>query len=321
MAALICDACGAPLVSGKDGLMKCNYCGLLHSPERVAQKVQEIKGVVEVTKGNAEKERLLQNAVYFYNKADFASADKTFKTLLFEYPTDHEVNKEYWRYKMRVGTPISKRANLQVDEVVDLVSTLSNAHKYGLDTSEFAELIIKSYKLFKGYDGSYNSWHGSLDDKADDYGLLKLWKLKSDIIYETRQHDKTKSDLSQAINHHEQIVKINSKMKREKTLEIIRSIIFAMCLIANIFLITKSWEWAFALLISLPLAFAGVLPLFISDKRFPSSKSADKEKSRIEQLEKRIETENESLVNMQHRLSETEPKVFQRIRSDMSKQH
>ena len=63
MSALTCDICGGNLTMNESGeFAVCESCGMKHTKERVKVKVQEVKGVVEITKGEAEKERLSKNA-------------------------------------------------------------------------------------------------------------------------------------------------------------------------------------------------------------------------------------------------------------------
>jgi len=49
MAALACDICGGKLVMGTGGVAVCDSCGMEHSKDRMQEKVQEIKGTVEVS--------------------------------------------------------------------------------------------------------------------------------------------------------------------------------------------------------------------------------------------------------------------------------
>lgn len=48
MAALVCDLCGGKLVMGAGGIAVCDSCGMEHSPDRMKEKVQEIKGTVRI---------------------------------------------------------------------------------------------------------------------------------------------------------------------------------------------------------------------------------------------------------------------------------
>jgi len=90
MAALTCDACGSTsLTMTDDGQFSvCDYCGTKHTIERVRAKVQEIKGVVEITKGEAEKERLIKNAETFLKLNDTPKAKEIYHCLVNDYPND-----------------------------------------------------------------------------------------------------------------------------------------------------------------------------------------------------------------------------------------
>ena len=90
MAALICDICGGNLAMDPSGeYALCESCGMKHTKERVRTKVQEIQGVVEVTKGEAEKERLLKNAETFINLNEEKKALGIYTQLTNEYPDDY----------------------------------------------------------------------------------------------------------------------------------------------------------------------------------------------------------------------------------------
>lgn len=90
MSALTCDICGGNLVMNESGdFAICESCGMKHTKERVKVKVQEIKGVVEVTKGDAEKERLLNNAETFINLNEQQKAAEIYQVLADDYPGDY----------------------------------------------------------------------------------------------------------------------------------------------------------------------------------------------------------------------------------------
>lgn len=48
MAALVCDICGGKLVMGAGGIAVCDSCGMEYTSDRIREKVQEIKGTVQV---------------------------------------------------------------------------------------------------------------------------------------------------------------------------------------------------------------------------------------------------------------------------------
>lgn len=89
MTALKCDACGAGLSMDKSGdFAICEYCGMKHTNERISVKIQEIKGVVEITKGDAEKKRLLKNAETFIELGKISSAREIYEQLTNDYPDE-----------------------------------------------------------------------------------------------------------------------------------------------------------------------------------------------------------------------------------------
>lgn len=89
MQALKCDVCGAALKMHDSGqYATCEYCGMIHSLDRVRAKVQEIRGSVEVTKGEAEKERILKNAETNLSLGLFDRAEEAYLTLTREFPQD-----------------------------------------------------------------------------------------------------------------------------------------------------------------------------------------------------------------------------------------
>lgn len=90
MSALVCDICGGNLAMNESGEFAiCESCGMKHTKERVKVKVQEVKGVVEITKGEAEKERLLNNAETFINLNEEKKALNIYSQLTEDYPDDY----------------------------------------------------------------------------------------------------------------------------------------------------------------------------------------------------------------------------------------
>lgn len=52
MAALVCDICGGKLVMGSGGVAVCDSCGMEYSTERMREKVQAVKGTVQIDNSN-----------------------------------------------------------------------------------------------------------------------------------------------------------------------------------------------------------------------------------------------------------------------------
>ena len=90
MAALTCDICGGNLAMNESGdFAVCESCGMKHTKERVKIKVQEIKGVVEVTKGDAEKTRLLENAKQLFDIKEYKKSLDIYQQITEDFPTDY----------------------------------------------------------------------------------------------------------------------------------------------------------------------------------------------------------------------------------------
>lgn len=90
MAALTCDICGGNLTMNESGEFAiCESCGMKHDKRRVKAKVQKISGVVEVTKGEAEIERLVKNAETFLSFNERKKAQDLFEQISEEYPDDY----------------------------------------------------------------------------------------------------------------------------------------------------------------------------------------------------------------------------------------
>ena len=60
MQAIKCELCGSNEFTKVDGLFQCNHCNTKYTLEE-AKKLM-VSGTVEVVTGNAEKERLINNA-------------------------------------------------------------------------------------------------------------------------------------------------------------------------------------------------------------------------------------------------------------------
>ncbi len=88
MGKLMCEICGGSLVMNADNVAECESCGMKYAKEKIAQMVK-IDGAVEITKGEAEKERLLKNAETFVNLGKHVEAEDLCKKIVDEYPDDY----------------------------------------------------------------------------------------------------------------------------------------------------------------------------------------------------------------------------------------
>lgn len=91
---LICDVCGGQIELQSGGKGMCSSCGTSYSADIIKDKIQEIRGIVkiegpvEIIKGDAEKERLLNMANDCLNKGNLEEAKIIYTTVSKEYSND-----------------------------------------------------------------------------------------------------------------------------------------------------------------------------------------------------------------------------------------
>lgn len=112
MAALVCDICGGKLAIGTGGIAVCDSCGMEHTNERIQEKVQEIKGVVQLDNSN-----MIDNWMKIGNAAVASGNNKE----AYEYFTKIlEADPENWRAiyeKGKAGAWQSTLGKLRISEI------------------------------------------------------------------------------------------------------------------------------------------------------------------------------------------------------------
>lgn len=106
MAALTCDLCGGKLTMGVGGIATCDSCGMQHSPDRMKEKIQEIKGTVRI-----DKSHLIDNYLEMANAA---------------YDSDNNVEAEVYCNKIIEIEPTNYKAWWLKGKAVVWQSTLPN---------------------------------------------------------------------------------------------------------------------------------------------------------------------------------------------------
>ena len=87
MAKLMCEICGGSLIMNAGNIAECENCGMKYAKEKVVQMVK-IDGAVEITKGEAEKVRLLNNVETYLKLGKYAQAYELCQNITDEYPDD-----------------------------------------------------------------------------------------------------------------------------------------------------------------------------------------------------------------------------------------
>lgn len=185
MSALTCDICGGNLAMNESGdFAVCESCGMKHTKERVKVKVQEVKGVVEITKGEAEKERLIRNGHTFIECNDLINAKKVIDTLLFDFPQDQQVINLLREYETAIVLNAinelqDKLSDTSVlvgpDMLKDCIDQLYKHHA-SQDNINTLNSIIKQYLINFAYTINFSkkNYKGILEYSDLDY-LFRYW--------------------------------------------------------------------------------------------------------------------------------------------------
>lgn len=123
MAALVCDICGGKLIMGAGGIAVCDSCGMMHSADRMKEKVQEIKGTVRVDNSHmiANYLEMAQSAKDAGNNAE---AESYCNKIIEIEPTNYKA----WMLKGEAVAWQSSLQNSRVDEgVAAFIKAINNA--------------------------------------------------------------------------------------------------------------------------------------------------------------------------------------------------
>lgn len=96
MKPLRCDFCNGQLVmDGSREFAVCEFCGTEYMKETIQDKIQEIRGQVTITgavetvTGDAEKERILKNAITYIQIKEFDKAIQSYQQIIKQFPDDY----------------------------------------------------------------------------------------------------------------------------------------------------------------------------------------------------------------------------------------
>lgn len=113
MAALVCDICGGKLIMGSGSIAICDSCGMEHTKERMQEKVQEIKGVVQIDNSHMI-DNYFSMAENAYQSENLAEAENYCNKII-------EINPEYgkvWYLKGKTAGWQTSSRNNRINEAV-----------------------------------------------------------------------------------------------------------------------------------------------------------------------------------------------------------
>lgn len=182
MAALVCDICGGKLVMGSGGIAVCDSCGMEHSPDRVKEKIQEVKGVVRV-----DNTHMVDNWMKMGTSAAQAGNNKE----AYEYFTKViEVDPDNWRAiyeKGKAGAWQSTLANLRTSEIYQGIKmALEIIARSDMDEKELIdvknEFAVALFNINNAITDLMEQNLSNLDDKYFDAHWDQMWNTRQRYI-------------------------------------------------------------------------------------------------------------------------------------------
>ncbi len=187
MAALVCDICGGKLVMGSGGIAVCDSCGMEHSPDRMKEKIQEVKGVVRV-----DNTHMVDNWMKMGTSAAQAGNNKE----AYEYFTKViEVDSDNWRAiyeKGKAGAWQSTLENLRTSEIyqgirmaLEIIARSDMDEKDLINVkNEFAEAL---FNINNAITDLMDQNLSNIDDKYFDAHWDQMWNTRQRYITNVEQ--------------------------------------------------------------------------------------------------------------------------------------
>lgn len=187
MAALVCDICGGNLVMGSGGIAVCDSCGMEHSPDRMKEKIQEVKGVVRV-----DNTHMVDN----WMKMGHAAAQAGNNKEAYEYFTKViEVDPFNWRAifeKGKAGAWQSTLANLRISELyqgikmaLEIIESLALPEEELISINN--EFAVTLFNINNAITDLLDQNLADLDDKYFDARWDQMWNTRQRYITNVAQ--------------------------------------------------------------------------------------------------------------------------------------
>lgn len=184
MSIIKCEMCGSNQLTKIDGLYQCQFCGTKYTPDEAKKLI--VSGTVEVVKGNAEKERLLENANYFIENKQFNSAKQTIEKLKFDFPSEKEIQELCNHYSLSKKKYDFEQEKDNFIEKIDLSINSSNNEK--LDIGSHLTLMNNLRKqildLDKTFETELNRFETDIVKKYNksEQAIIQNNKIISEVI-------------------------------------------------------------------------------------------------------------------------------------------
>lgn len=164
MEALKCDFCGGGLIiDDSREFAVCEFCGTKYMASTLRAKIQEIRGTVKVegaietTVGNAEKERLLENAETYLRIFEYSKAYQTYLSVANQYPNDY---RGWWGtfvvlIEQYFETGIFEINQIDVKAVLNAFNLADNKSVFKTYFDKIADRYGSSLRIIKNIRGDF----------------------------------------------------------------------------------------------------------------------------------------------------------------------
>lgn len=314
MEVLKCKGCGAALTINNDNIFKCNFCGLIHTPEYKSNPNENFQSVSKADMKITLEERL-KHARKLVKEKMYDFANREYNSLISDYPLLDIVWKERTQFQIiEILDKREKTKDISPYTLAKYSDIILKAKKYKCEKTAFANYIISLYNSFTG-PYSY-VWNECLNNPLykDEIELIALWKTKVDKKF---IKEKLKNDKATLLVRKEEYNQTSNKLKKERILDfvgIIVSLLLIFLPIINIGLLSISKLWLLGFLISFPFGICGFITLFSTNKkRNYLSKEEIRLKQALQNIQKEISDGKKKLKQLEIKRSSLEERVFQTL--------
>lgn len=187
MAALVCDICGGKLVMGAGGIAVCDSCGMEYSPNRMKEKIQEVKGTVRV-----DNSHMIDNWMKMGNAAAQAGNNKEAYDYFIKVI---EIDPENWRAiyeKGKAGAWQSTLGNLRTAEIYQgITMAMEIISQSDMDAEEVAglknEFAVALFNINNAITDLMEQNLNNFDDKYLDSHWDQMWEMRQRYITNAEQ--------------------------------------------------------------------------------------------------------------------------------------
>ena len=145
MQAIKCELCGSNEFTKVDGLFQCNHCNTKYTLEEAKKLI--VSGTVEVVKGNAEKERLINKANFLKSLNEIEKANSIFLEIIDEYPDDYRG--WYGAFDIIKYKILNKK--ILPNSGLPIALKYAKFVMINSDTNEITDQILNDINLLKSY--------------------------------------------------------------------------------------------------------------------------------------------------------------------------